>query len=111
MPTTGAAPLAALALLLALWALNLSALLSPSLLPPLPLPSAYWALAAPALLVALVCSYGLAYGCLALARNPPLSALGALWDGHSIRAPPPPSAFPRPAFQTPAPNVSARCAG
>ena len=48
-------------------------------------PTCYWGLVPPGLLVWIVCTYGLTYGALAMALNPPLDTLGALWDAHSAR--------------------------
>ena len=74
------------AALVLLWALYIAALLAPEGSPLLAqLPSRFWALLPPALLVCLVCSYGAVYGALAVALAPPLDATCALWDAHSQR--------------------------
>lgn len=46
-------------------------------------PNKYWASAAPALLVSLVCVYGLLYGAVGLLNNPHVTAWATLSDGHS----------------------------
>lgn len=47
---------------------------------------AYWALALPALLIFVVSTYGAVYGALALACNPPLTALSSAWDERGVVA-------------------------
>lgn len=48
----------------------------------------FWALAAPAMLLLVVCSYALLYACLSLAAAPRVDALDTLSDGHARRVPP-----------------------
>lgn len=113
-PSTGGGALASLLLLFCAWLLYLACVFAPPASPlwrwaaaalgaPLPLPDRFWALAAPGVLITVVCFYGVTYGFLALAHNPPLDAPGAQWDGHSLRMPVPaprcaPAAFRSPPF-------------
>ena len=74
------------ALLLLCWGAYLAWLLAPEGAPLLrALPARLWGQLPPGALVCAVCTYGAAYGALALAANPPLEARGALWDGHARR--------------------------
>lgn len=54
-------------------------------------PNKYWAIAAPATLVAAVCTYSTVYGAIGLAANPPLSSRDTLADGYSKRLTLPPA--------------------
>lgn len=54
-------------------------------------PNKYWASAAPALLVSLVCVYGLIYGAIGLLNNPHITSWTALSDGYSKQLVPPQS--------------------
>jgi len=112
-PASGALPLLCAGLTAAAWAAYLAWALAPAppawLLARLPeLPARYWALAPPALLVAAVCAYGVAYGFLALALTPPPRAAGARWDGHSRR---PAAAAAAAAARAPAVAVGGRGGG
>ena len=113
--SSGGGALASLFLLLVGWLLYLAVVFLPPAAAPwgwlsaalggAPLPPAdnCLALAAPGVLITVVCFYGATYGFLALAANPHLDAPGALWDGHALRMPVPaprcaPAAFRSPPF-------------
>ena len=112
MASSGGGALASLFLLSLSWLLYLSFVFLPPASPQwgwlssalgvaLPPACNFWALAAPSILITVVCFYGATYGFLALAANPPLGSPGALWDGHALRMPLPAPRCAPAAFRSP----------
>ena len=110
-PSTGGGALALLLLFFALWLFYLCCVFLPPASPLIawmstalgaaPPADHFPLLAAPGVLIIIVCFYGTTYGFLALAANPHLDAPGALWDGHSLRPPVPAARCAPAAFRSP----------
>jgi hypothetical protein len=109
-PSTGGGALASLFLLLCAYLFYLASVFLPPGAPfrqwahsalGAPLLDPFWALAAPGVLITVVCFYGATYGVLALAMNPHLDERSALWDGHSQRMPVPEPRCAPAEFRTP----------